>query len=122
WSDLAPRHWARQVPSALRNDLGHVAGRQAFHELLFAVDFRSACALIKPWTDPKSIADGPSILNYVRQTAAENGIDQKIRFRHKVKRASWSTRDVRWTVEAVRISGEGAAETVRFTCNFLFTC
>jgi monooxygenase len=76
----------------------------------------------KPWTNPKSIADGPSILNYVRQTATENGIDQKIRFRHKVKRASWSTRDARWTVEAERISGEGAAETVRFTCNFLFTC
>ena len=47
----------------------------------------------KPWTDPKAIADGPSILNYVRQTATENGIDKKIRYRHKVKRASWSTQD-----------------------------
>src|SRR5580692_5532214 len=76
----------------------------------------------KPWTNPKSIADGPSILNYVRQTATENGIDQKIRFRHRVKRASWSTRDARWTVEAERASGEGAVETIRFTCNFLFMC
>ena len=62
----------------------------------------------KPWTNPKSIADGPSILNYVRDTAAENGIDEQIRFRHKVKRASWSTPDARWTVEAERASGEGA--------------
>src|SRR6202167_5450858 len=69
----------------------------------------------KPWTNPKSIADGPSILNYVRDTAAENGIDEKIRFRHKVKRASWSTPDARWPVEAERTSSEGAAETVRFT-------
>jgi cation diffusion facilitator CzcD-associated flavoprotein CzcO len=76
----------------------------------------------KPWTNPKAIADGPSILNYVRDTAAENGIDRKIRFRHKVKRASWSTPDARWTVEAERTSGEGAPETVRFTCNFLFGC
>jgi monooxygenase len=76
----------------------------------------------KPWTNPKSIADGPSILNYVCETAAENGIDKKIRFRHKVRRASWSTADSRWTVEAERISGEGASETVRFTCNFLFSC
>jgi monooxygenase len=76
----------------------------------------------KPWTNPKAIADGPSILNYVRDTAAENGIDKKIRFRHKVKRASWSTGDARWTVEAERTSGEGAIETVRFTCNFMFTC
>src|SRR6266480_3839918 len=59
----------------------------------------------KPWTDPKAIADGPQILNYVRETAAENGIDRKIRFNHRVKRASWSTPDARWTVEAERSSG-----------------
>src|SRR5262249_28504715 len=65
---------------------------------------------------------GPRILNYVRETAAENGIDKKIRFGHRVKRASWSTPDARWTVEAERIAGEGATETVSFTCNFLFMC
>jgi cation diffusion facilitator CzcD-associated flavoprotein CzcO len=76
----------------------------------------------KPWTDPKAIADGPQILNYVRETAAENGIDRKIRFRHRVKRASWSTPDARWTVEAERAAEGGAIEIVRFTCNFLFLC
>ena len=62
----------------------------------------------KPWTEPKAIADGPRILNYVRETAAENGIDKNIRFHHRVKRASWSTPDARWTVEAERSAGEGA--------------
>jgi monooxygenase len=76
----------------------------------------------KPWTEPKAIADGPQILNYVRETATESGIDKKVRFRHRVKRASWSSPDARWTVEAERTVGEGAAETVRFTCNFLFMC
>ena len=76
----------------------------------------------KPWTEPKAIADGPRILNYVCETAAENGIDKKIRFRHRVKRASWSTKDGRWTVEAERTTGEGATEAVSFTCNFLFSC
>jgi cation diffusion facilitator CzcD-associated flavoprotein CzcO len=76
----------------------------------------------KPWTDPKAIADGPRILNYVRETAAENGIDSKIRFRHRVKRASWSTPDARWTVEAERVASEGAVETMTFTCTFLFCC
>ena len=76
----------------------------------------------KPWTDPKAIADGPSILKYVRETATENGIDKKIRFRHRVKRASWSTPDARWTVEAERDTGEGTSDVVRFTCNFLFSC
>src|SRR5579859_6989426 len=69
----------------------------------------------KPWTEPKAIADGPRILNYVRETAVENGIDKQIRFHHRVKRASWSTPEACWTVEAERIAGEGATETVRFT-------
>src|SRR5271170_6842727 len=76
----------------------------------------------KPWTEPKAIADGPRILNYVRETAVENGIDNNVRYHHRVKRASWSTPEARWTVEAERSAGEGATETVRFTCNFLFMC
>src|SRR5688572_4327629 len=71
----------------------------------------------KPWTEAKAIADGPSILNYVRQTASENGIDARIRYRHWVKRVSWSTEDARWTVEA---EVDGAVK--RFTCSFLFLC
>jgi len=39
----------------------------------------------KPWTEPKAIADGPRILNYVCETAVDNGIDRKIRFHHRVK-------------------------------------
>jgi len=71
----------------------------------------------KPWTQAKAIADGPSILNYVRQTASENGIDRKIRYGHMVKRASWSTEAAAWTVEA-----EVAGKVQQFTCNFLFLC
>jgi cation diffusion facilitator CzcD-associated flavoprotein CzcO len=76
----------------------------------------------KPWTEAKAIADGPRILNYVRETAADNGIDKKIRYHHRVKRASWSSPEARWTVEAERTVGEGATEIVSFTCNFLFMC
>jgi monooxygenase len=77
----------------------------------------------KPWTEPKAIAEGPRILNYIRETAVLGGIDKKIRFNHRVKRASWSTPDARWTVEAERGPlGEGETETLRFTCNFLFMC
>ena len=45
----------------------------------------------KPWTGSKALADGPSILSYVRETAAEAGIDEHIRYGHKVVRAEWST-------------------------------
>ena len=73
----------------------------------------------KPWTDPKAIADGPSILRYVRETAKENGIDRHIRYQHRAVRASWSSTDAKWTVEAERGPNK---EIVRFTCSFLYMC
>jgi monooxygenase len=73
----------------------------------------------RPWDSPKAIADGASILQYVRDTAREYGIDRKIRYGHRVKRASWSTPDAKWTVEVER---GPAREVVRLTCSFLFTC
>ncbi len=73
----------------------------------------------KPWTQAKAIADGPSILDYVRETASEHGIDRQIRFHHRVMRAEWSTADARWTVQARRSDTE---ETVHLTCGFLLMC
>lgn len=73
----------------------------------------------KPWTHPKAIADGPSILGYIRETASENGIDRKIRFGHKVVGASWSTPDAMWSVDVERVA---TGERLRLTCNFLFLC
>nr|WP_233475771.1 NAD(P)/FAD-dependent oxidoreductase [Bradyrhizobium brasilense] len=73
----------------------------------------------RPWTEPKAIADGPSILNYVRETARAYGIDKNIRFNHRVVRADWSSADSQWTVEVER----GPEKTIeRFTCSFLFMC
>ncbi len=71
----------------------------------------------RPWVQAKAIADGPSILDYVRDTAAEAGIGEHIRFNHRVVRASWSSAAARWTVEAVH-----GTETVLVTCNFLLMC
>ncbi len=73
----------------------------------------------KPWQGAKSIADGPDILAYLRETAAEYGIDRHIRFGQQVQRATWSSDDARWTVETTR-TGSGEAATL--TCNFLFMC
>jgi cation diffusion facilitator CzcD-associated flavoprotein CzcO len=72
-----------------------------------------------PWTNPKSISDGQTIVDYIRQTAATYGIERHIRFGHRVVRASWSSREALWTVEAV--TGPDA-ETVTFTCSFLYLC
>ncbi len=73
----------------------------------------------KPWTAAKSIADGPSILNYVHETAAEYGVDKHIRYNHLAKAASWSTKDAAWTIEAERAD---TGEAVRFTCGLLLMC
>ena len=73
----------------------------------------------RPWRDNKAMADGPSILNYIRDTAAEYKVDQSIRYSHRVRRASWSSDDARWTVEA-EVGLEN--KLVQLTCNFLYLC
>ena len=73
----------------------------------------------KPWTSTQGIADGPSILEYVRETAAEYGVDQRIRFRQRVVRAEWSSEEGRWTVTIEHL---GTGSTSQLTCQFLFTC
>ena len=72
----------------------------------------------RPWRDPKAIADGRSIREYIAATAREYSIDSKIRFGHQVAHASWSSRDAAWTLDAVGPEGK----TVRFACNFLCMC
>ncbi|WP_110944534.1 flavin-containing monooxygenase [Streptomyces niger] len=78
----------------------------------------------KPWRDAKSIADGPSILRYIKETAAEFGIDRHIHYRTKVVSADWSTADARWTLTVERRPEGAPGEPVRttLTCDFLYSC
>nr|MBA3811422.1 NAD(P)/FAD-dependent oxidoreductase [Caulobacteraceae bacterium] len=73
----------------------------------------------RPWRQAKAIADGPAILDYLRETARFYGIDRRIRFGRQVKRASWDSGSSRWTVDYER-GAERAPE--RVTCNFLHMC
>ncbi|MBC7482651.1 MAG: NAD(P)/FAD-dependent oxidoreductase [Rhizobacter sp.] len=73
----------------------------------------------RPWTDAKAIADGPAILKYVQDTARDHGIDKRIRYGHRVKRAAWSTPEAQWTVE---IEHGESNEPLQLSCNFLFMC
>ena len=79
---------------------------------MFSLGFR-----FRPWTSEKAIADGPSILTYLTDTAAEFGIDKHIRYRNKVVAANWSDADNKWTL---RVDRDG--EEVDITCSFLFAC
>ncbi|MFF3603758.1 flavin-containing monooxygenase [Streptomyces sp. NPDC002463] len=71
----------------------------------------------KPWRDEQSIADAPRILDYLRQAAAENGLEAHTRYHHKVLGASWSTDGARWTVEVERTD---TGERSTLTCGWLF--
>jgi monooxygenase len=82
-------------------------------------DMHTLAYPFRPWRQAKAIADGPAILQYIRATAEEYGIDRKIHFGHQVRRATWSSADATWTVEAERGPDQ---EIVRFTCNFLYMC
>jgi len=73
----------------------------------------------RPWDGERSIADGASILQYIRDTAAESGIDRKIRFNHRIVRAEWSSAEARWHVTAERTD---TGDQVELTCGFLFSC
>jgi cation diffusion facilitator CzcD-associated flavoprotein CzcO len=71
----------------------------------------------RPWTKAKAIADGPSIREYIEDTAKDGGIDRHIRFGHRVTGVAWSTPDARWTVTT-----DGPDGAAQFTCNFLHMC
>ncbi len=73
----------------------------------------------RPWEDAEAIADGASVLRYVRQTAGEHRVERNIRFHHRVVRAEWSSAQARWTVEAER---SDTHQTVQLSCDFLLMC
>lgn len=72
----------------------------------------------RPWREAKAMAGGSAILNYIRETAVEYGIDKTIRYNHRVRRASWSSDQARWTIEV----DIGERSVVQLTCNFLYLC
>jgi cation diffusion facilitator CzcD-associated flavoprotein CzcO len=73
----------------------------------------------RPWQDVKVLADGPSIREYIADTAVEYGIDKKIHYGLKIVRADWSTDQSRWTVTALH---EATGETRTYTAGFLVSC
>ena len=73
----------------------------------------------KPWTEAKMIADGPAILKYIRETAAEYGIEERIRYQRRLVKAEWSNEDCTWTLNVE--SGE-SKELQQIRCGFLLMC
>ncbi len=72
-----------------------------------------------PWRNPKAIADGPSILAYLKETARTFGIDEKMEFKRRLVRASWSSEDSLWTVDVEDVATGAVSQR---TCRFLYLC
>jgi monooxygenase len=102
-----------------RGDLGGTWDLFRYPGIRSDSDMHTLGYRFKPWTEAKSITDGPSILEYVRRTAQDHGIDARIRFHHRVLSAAWSSAEACWAVEAERTD---SGEKVQLTCDFLWTC
>jgi cation diffusion facilitator CzcD-associated flavoprotein CzcO len=76
----------------------------------------------RPWKAEESIAAGPAILDYIRDTAAEYGIGKTIRFRRRVTSASWDSDSATWTVTVEHADPGSASATEVMTCDFLWIC
>ncbi len=115
--DLCP--WASFAIVEARDDMGGTWDLFRYPGVRSDSDMFTLGYSFRPWQDDRMIADGPSILRYIKDTAAETGIEKNIRFGHRVVRADWSDATSRWHVTA-ELAGTG--EQVELTCRFLFTC
>lgn len=101
-----------------RNDIGGTWDLFRYPGVRSDSDMYTLGYRFKPWTNAKSIADGPSIMEYLRETVREYGIDRHIRFGTRLISASWSSKDARWVLTLARANGESA----QMSCGFLFMC
>ena len=71
----------------------------------------------KPWIHDKSIADGPSIMEYLHETVDEYNLKENILLNHKVSSANWNSKKSLWELRIVENESSH-----HMTCNFLFLC
>ena len=111
--------WARYAVFEARDTIGGTWDLFRYPGIRSDSDMFTLGFSFRPWDGAKSIAAGGDILQYVKDTAAAEGIDREIRFHHRVTKAAWSTDDARWNVTAERTD---TGETVELTASFVFSC
>jgi monooxygenase len=118
-------HLQRELPDAsfavleARESLGGTWDLFRYPGVRSDSDMHTLGYSFRPWPGADAIADGPAILDYLRDTAREHGVEQRIRYRSRVVRAQWSTPDARWTVT---VEDTGTGTSSQLTCGFLFMC
>jgi monooxygenase len=102
-----------------RHDIGGTWSLFTYPGVRSDSDMHTLGYRFRPWVEEKAIADGPSILEYVRATAKDGDVERHIRFGTRALRASWSTAESRWTVDLEDVD---SGERTRINCQFLFCC
>ncbi|MGO8827478.1 MAG: flavin-containing monooxygenase [Acidimicrobiales bacterium] len=111
--------WASYAIFEARDSIGGTWDLFRYPGIRSDSDMHTLGYSFRPWDGEKSIADGDSILQYIKDTAAESGIDTRIHFNHRITAADWSTRDSLWHITAQRTD---SGELVHLTVGFLFSC
>ena len=116
-------HLARSFPQKKitmlerRNNVGGTWDLFKYPGIRSDSDMHTLGFSFKPWIAEKSIADGPSIMQYLNETVEEYGLEEKIRFSHRVVAANWSSANALWLL-TVDVNGFKK----QISCNFLFMC
>lgn len=116
-------HLQRHCPSKSyavlerRDDLGGTWDLFRYPGVRSDSDMFTFAFRFKPWTADTTIADGATIKNYLRETVAECGIGERIRYGHRLVAADWSDADAAW-----RLTVERDGETIEIRCGFLIAC
>ena len=71
----------------------------------------------KPWIHDKSIADGPSIMEYLHETINEYKLNDNILLNNKVDSANWNSKKSQWELK-INVNND----LKDMTCNFFFLC
>lgn len=99
-----------------RDDIGGTWNLFQYPGIRSDSDMHTLGFVFEPWTEQKSIADGPSIINYLHRIKHKYDLESHIRFGHKMLAASWSSDEARWTVTLEKSDGS----RVMMYANFLY--
>jgi cation diffusion facilitator CzcD-associated flavoprotein CzcO len=111
--------WATYAIFEARDSIGGTWDLFRYPGIRSDSDMHTLGYSFRPWDGEKSIADGASILQYIKDTAAEEKIDTHIRFHHRIVAMDWSTDEALWRVTAQRTDTD---EIVQLTAGFVFSC
>ena len=111
--------WATYAVFEARNAIGGTWDLFRYPGIRSDSDMFTLGYSFRPWDGKKTIADGASILQYIKDTAAESGIDKHIRFNHRIVKADWSTVEACWQITVERTD---TGQRTELTCGFVFSC